>query len=1075
MFVHLRTHSYYSFLRGVSSPEELVLAAVRDDMVALALTDYASMTGAIEFYRAAEENGIHPILGMEVPVRIPSNLISILEQGGRTWDGGTEDIKGWTTDILVLLAEDLDGWRSLCRLSSKLGMATTTGFQDELSLKNLAEENAGLVCICGGKRGVFSRLFQRGDQVSIKKYLNRMHGLFNGRLYVALEYQESGDKDVSARLVALADELSIPAVATQDIYYVSPEEEKIQQLVTAMRLNQPLAGLPVRAFALPRSHFLTQSEMAERFANYPEAIKVTSEIAERCQVKLPLGEILFPEIDLPGGENAMQVLRKKAEEGARFRYGQITPDVWSRLEHELQVIDDSGYASIFLVMEEIIQFARENSIPVSSRGSAASSLVAHCLGITDPDPLALNLYFERFLNPARSSPPDIDTDLCSRRRDEVIDFVYERFGKQRVAMVCTINCFRRRSALREVAKAYGLPQKEIKNLVDRLPRRGWGPPDRVTQQLQPYEELKSVFPLPVHQSILSDAEEILGNPRHLSIHPGGIVIAPGAITDFIPTQLATKGVVITQFDLDAIEQMGLVKIDLLGIRGLTVLNDVGQGILDNLDERISFSSDEYIHQIIGKANNSLDILEAIPEVDQATAELVRTGGTIGCFQIESPGMRATLRDIQASSKDDIMAALALYRPGPLTGGLKNAFVRRHLGQEEVKHLDPALSCLLKDTYGVILYQEQVLRIAHELAGLSLADADLLRRAMSHFDPGKQMQTLKEKFIAGAYQRNGVPENVADRIWEMMAAFAGYGFPKAHAASYAQVAWRSAWCKTHFTALFMAAVLANWGGYYRQSVYLTEARRLGLAVRPPHINFARREFSLSYIGGEPILYMGLDQVRDLTKQTQKRIMQERPFHSMADFLTRVDPRPGEAENLVKAGALQGMGTVPRLLDQMSTGGWRRGQLPLFDMSDSGLNHGSDESLFDEDWSIEEKVAAQETILGVGLDAHPLELVSERIHRAGAITTSEAVEMIGKQVRVAGMRQTWRRGGTNKGERLYVMSLEDLDGMLNVVIFNDVYRRVRREISGSGPYVVEGQMELDQRSGEPYLRLEKIWRL
>jgi DNA polymerase III alpha subunit len=382
---------------------------------------------------------------------------------------------------------------------------------------------------------------------------------------------------------------------------------------------------------------------------------------------------------------------------------------------------------------------------------------------------------------------------------------------------------------------------------------------------------------------------------------------------------------------------------------------------------------------------------------------------------------------------------------------------------------------LKDTYGVILYQEQVLRIAHELAGLSLADADLLRRAMSHFDPGKQMQTLKEKFIAGAHERNSVPEKVADRVWEMMAAFAGYGFPKAHAASYAQVAWRSAWCKTHFTALFMAAVLANWGGYYRQSVYLTEARRLGLAVRPPHVNFARREFSLSYVDGDPVLYMGLDQVRDLTKQTQKRIMRLQPFSSLSDFLTRADPRPGEAENLVKVGALYGMGTIPRLLDQLSTGGWQRGQLQLFEMPDTILSPGSDELPMEDDWSIEERVAAQESILGVGIDAHPLELVRERIRRAGAITTLRAIEMIGKQVRVAGMRQTWRRGSTNTGERLYVMSLEDLEGMLNVVIFSDAYQRVRREISGSGPYVVEGQMELDQRVGEPYLRLEKIWRL
>jgi DNA polymerase III alpha subunit len=308
---------------------------------------------------------------------------------------------------------------------------------------------------------------------------------------------------------------------------------------------------------------------------------------------------------------------------------------------------------------------------------------------------------------------------------------------------------------------------------------------------------------------------------------------------------------------------------------------------------------------------------------------------------------------------------------------------------------------------------------------------------------------------------------------MMAAFAGYGFPKAHAASYAQVAWRSAWCKTHFPAVFMAAVLANWGGYYPQRVYLTEARRMGLSLRPPHVNYAQREFSLYDIDGEPVLFMGLDQVRDLTKRTQKRIMRLRPFSSHLDFLTRVDPRPGEAENLVKVGALRGMGSIPNLLDHLSTGGWRRGQPPLFEMDKTILNANSNEMLGEADWSIEERVAAQETILGAGIDAHPLELASESITKAGAVTTVEAAAMVGQRVRVAGMRQTWRRGSTNKGERLYVMSLEDLEGILNVVIFPEVYNRLRREISGSGPYVVEGQVDIDQRVGEPYLRVEIIW--
>ncbi len=489
-------------------------------------------------------------------------------------------------------------------------------------------------------------------------------------------------------------------------------------------------------------------------------------------------------------------------------------------------------------------------------------------------------------------------------------------------MVSTINTFRERSALRESAKACGLPPAKISELVERLPYRWWGPSGDEEKARHPFEELRQAFPAAqVHQA-LDFAALVLGRPRHLSIHPGGVVISPGSMHELTATQMTPKGLRITQLDLRSIEYLGLVKIDLLGIRGLSVLGDVENALR-------------------AQAQQGLTVLQpekpapgSPPPVDEEVSDMLQQGRTIGCFQIESPGMRATLREINARSLDDIMVALALYRPGPLTGGLKRAFVERYRAQQRgldpnVEHLHPSLEPLLADTYGVILYQEQVLRIAHELGGLSVADADLLRRAMSHFDPGKQMQTLKEKFIAGAFERNQVPLENAERIWDLMAAFAGYGFPKAHAASYAQVAWRAAWCKTHHPDLFMAAVLANWGGYYSQRVYLNEARRLGLNLREPHINHARREFSVQYLDGSPVLFMGLDQVRDLGARTQQRILQERPFHSLADFLVRVDPRVAEVENLIQIGALQGLGGIPYLLEQFRSQSWKSRQFPLFE--------------------------------------------------------------------------------------------------------------------------------------------------
>jgi DNA polymerase III alpha subunit len=447
------------------------------------------------------------------------------------------------------------------------------------------------------------------------------------------------------------------------------------------------------------------------------------------------------------------------------------------------------------------------------------------------------------------------------------------------------------------------------------------------------------------------------------------------------------------------------------------------------------------------------------------AEVVRNGKTIGCFQIESPGMRATLRESQADSVDNVMVALALFRPGPLTGGLKDAFIRRHLGQETVEHIHPALATILEETHGVFLYQEQVLRVAHELAGFSIAESDLLRRAMSHFDPGKRMQMLKEKFILESGRLKQIPAEVAERIWDMMAAFAGYGFPKAHSASYAQTAWRSAWCKTYYPAEFMAAVMANWGGYYDQETYLMEARRMNLKLRAPHINYSNAQFSVTYFGGEPNLFMGLDQLRDLTHETQQRIQKLRPFDSLADFLTRAYPRKAEVHNLIMVGALDGLGSIPNLLNDLETGTWKRGQMPLFGAASDPVA----------DWSLEEKAAAQQALLGVNLISHPLDQAAEQLKAAGAISTADAAGRFHQDLRVGGMRQTWRRVETSRGTYLYFMDLIDFEGTLRVAIPDEVYKRYRQELVGRSVLLIEGRLETERESPEPLLKASKVTRL
>lgn len=997
MYIHLTTHTAFSLQEGLLTPADLVQAAQANGMSAIGLTDHNLLTGVIEFVTACKATSIQPIIGLEI----------------RLNDGP-----------LSLFAANLEGWSNLCRLSSAIALRDDPNAP--CSPNTLASHSKELI--------------------ALSDHPEQLKEIFADRLYVNLREPSQAEG-----LSNLADRLALPTVVTHPVYYLTPQQATLQRTLTAVRLNKSITTLPKDAAAPSNAYFLSTQEMEERFKEYPEALAATVEIAERCKFDLPIGRSQMPTVPLPAGVTAAQHLREKAMQGAGKLYGEITPVVQERLDHELQIIARMGFEPIFLIVEDVLNFARQTGVPFSSRGSAASSLVAHCLGITSPDPLRLNLYFERFLNPARTTPPDIDTDLCSRRRDQVIQHVFDTYGADRVAVVGIINRYRPRSALSDIAKAHGLEPSKVRELANQLPHAFWArfATSADGKPSSPFAELRASYSSQTYQAIFDEAEAILKLPRHLSMHPGGVVVAPGALTDLIPVMRSGgKGTIITQLDLESVEVLGLVKIDLLGIRGLTVMGDVAEFIQVSQADRFQ---------------TALAVLDSTPSDDPETAQRIESGGTIGCFQIESPGMRAILREIRARSEDDIMAALALYRPGPLSGGLKAAFVRRFKGQENVKHIHPALAPLLDETFGVILYQEQVLRIANEIASFDLAEADLLRRAMSHFDPGKRMQELKRKFVNQAYERNNIPAEVAERIWEMMAAFAGYGFPKAHAASYAKLGWRSAWCKSHYTAEFMAAVLANWGGFYSQRVYLGEARRIGLIVRPPHINYSSHNFTVNKLDDseQKALFMGLDQVKELTNQTLKRIIRFAPFSSVEDFLTRVDPRAQEAENLARVGALDGLGNIPSILRRLQNRGWQQNQMSLFEWTDSS----------EEDWTLQQKVDAQLELLGASLAAHPLELITDKLTGTGAISTLDAAESIGRRITVAGVQQASHGSRTARGDMLF-LSFEDLQGTLDAILFPEVYRQAKSLISSTKPFLLTGIMEMDTERGEPFLRVEKV---
>ncbi len=1017
MFIHLNAHSHYSLLEALPSPEELAKAAADTGMPALALTDHSMLSGTIEFQLACLKAGVQPILGLEV------------------------DVAGeLRSDQVILLATGVEGWSNLCRISSRLHLREDP--DAPLPTDLLAGNSEELIVISGS----FS---DAGG-----KTLGQIAEVFSQRTYVALRTDLEGGMYSN---VKLAKQLNLPVVAIHPIRLLKPEEAPLLRTLAAIKQNCTIKELPQHHIQNHLPNFLRTAEMLEKFREFPAAIAATEEIAERCRFLLPLGVPHLPKIPLPKGMTQQQALRHKVEQGARRLYKTLTPAIQERLDHELEVIANKGFEPVFLIVEELLNFARDNNVPFSSRGSAGSSLVAHCLGITSPDPLYHNLYFERFLNPARTTPPDIDTDLCSRRRDLVIQHVFEEYGAERVAMVGTINRFRPRSALGDVSKAFGVDPAQARELTATLPYGFFARRDAEEDDEEgkipesPFRELATRFTNPEYKKIFKHADTLLKQPRHLSVHAGGLVIAPAAMTDLVPVMRSgSKGVIITQLDLHSVEALGLVKIDLLGIRGLTVMGDVADAVYSWKRKEVA---------------SPRQVLESIPGEDKETSDRLEKGLTIGCFQIESPGMRATLREIHARTPDDLIVALSLYRPGPITGGMKDDLVRRFKGEEKTVYLHPALEPVLRETYGVVLYQEQVLRIARDLAEMSLTDADLLRRAMSHFDPGRQMQLLKERFLQGAEEKSSIPVDIGERVWELMAAFAGYGFPKAHAASYAQVSWRSAWCKTHFPAEFMAAVMANWGGYYSQRVYLMEARRLGLKVHAPHINHSRREFGVAYPKGDAVLYMGLDQVRDLTGRTIERIQQLHPFQSLEEFMTKIDPRKQEAENLIKVGAMEGLGAIPELLQRVAGGGWKPGQMNLFTQATGSA----------EDWTIENKVEAQQELLGVSVLAHPLDLFAKQVKDANAISTVDAVEKMGQRVTVAGMRMSSHRHKNPKGEWMLFLTLEDLEGMLETIVMPDVYRRVKDVIFTSQPMLLTGTMEMDSSRGEPMLRVEKVDRL
>jgi DNA polymerase-3 subunit alpha len=1006
-FTHLQVHSHLTLLGGTASVAELAAQAAAEGMTHLALTDANALYGAVAFQRACQAAGVRPLLGMTSSVAPPDEWLTPTRQPGSTQRAQPAT----TVGKLVLLAMGPEGYRSLCQLSSRIQARPE---REALAARGLAWQDLeahheGLICLSGGRMGWVERLLRAGDRKAAASYAARLAEIYPGRAYLSIEIHKPADQPIAEELVALGSGVGLRPVAVQPVYCLSPADVSRLRLLAAIDHNVSLAALslstlPVGGDPDADLHWLGASEVMARFAGLPGALATVEEVVARCGPALPSGEPIWPDLKLPEGQTADQVLARLARSGLEATRGpEVPPAVRERLESELSAIAQHGYSPLFLVVADIVRFARGAGVPVNTRGSVANSLVAYCTGITNVDPIAHELLFERFLNPARADLPDIDLDFCSRQRDRVLEYVRRTYGPEKVALVSTLSTLQPRGAVRETAKAYGLDEAQVKHLLALLPR-GWHPDPR-RRDPRTVEDVLAALEDPRLREVVQEAYRLLGQPHHLSVHPGGVVITPGPLTDVVPVQWAPKGFLITQFDHGDVEAIGLPKIDLLGIRALTVLAET--------------------ERLVQRHHDPDFRLTAIPMDDALTGDLLARAETIGVFQCESEGARRTLRQLRARTVRDLAVANAFFKPGPATGGMAQAFVRRYRGEEPVQFLHPALAPILGSTQGILLFQEQVLRVAREIAGLSWAQADQLRRGMGHFGH-EEMAAMSAAFLGGCQRPQpegpGLSHAQAETLWEQVLAFAGYGFNQGHATSYAMVSYHSAYLKAHWPDAFLCARLAEWGGFHHPAIYMAEAVRLGLAVRPPHVNHSGSRFTLGWDGVQGVLWMGLGQVRDLRRASVRTIVAERerqPFTDLRDLLRRVPLQHKEAIHLIQCGALDGLAESRAALlaeaEEIQQAGSAL-QLPFaFARSVVAPKPPA------------QRLAWERHLLGQPVSVHPLEGVQLPDH----VPLRQLPEMAGQRVTTAGVRLPGWTGGQGfflgDGETFVVAKARSADGM------------------------------------------------
>src|SRR5438128_1995167 len=1069
-FVHLHLHTDYSMLDGACDVEKLVDRVKELGMPAVAMTDHGNIFGAVSFVNAAHKAGIKPIVGCE---------LYICKKDDHNIERTPPDND--TYNHLLVLAENEEGYRNLVKITSE---ASLHGFyyKPRVSKKFLAEHSRGLIGLSGCLKGEVAERLMEGKYAAAREAAAGFGDMF-GRGNFYLKIQDQGlemEHRIHSKLFRLQKDLGLPLVATNDSHYLCEDDAHAQDVMVCIQTGKSIQDTNRMKFQGTEFYVKSHDEMYQVFKDAPDVLARTLDIAERCHVRLEKVSNPFPHFDVPAGytldsyfehvtregfARRAEFIREAASSG-KLKHGMAEYE--QRLARELAIIQQMKFSGYFLIVWDFIRYAREHDIPVGpGRGSAAGSLVSYALGITDIDPLQHELLFERFLNPERISMPDIDIDFCMNRRGEVIDYVTRKYGRDNVAQIITFGTMAAKAAIKDVGRAMDVPYSDVDRIAKMVPTTLNIKLETAIKESpalqQAYENDKQI------RELLDTAKKLEGLVRNAGVHAAGVVISPRPLTELVPLHKTKNDEIVTAFDMVAIEKMGLLKMDFLGLTTLTILDDTIKLIRQTRGEQV--------------------VLDGIPLHDHTTYEKVfHSGLTSGVFQFESHGMRDVLRRYKPDSIEDLTALNALYRPGPIQGGMIDDFIDRKHGRKRIEYELPELQQILQETLGVIVYQEQVMQIANSLAGYSLGEADLLRRAMGK-KIASEMAAQRERFVTGAVQR-GYPPKKVEKIFDLMAQFAGYGFNKSHSAAYALLAYQTAYLKTHYPVEFMAALLTSVTGNTDDVVkYINECREMGIAVEPPDINVSDANFTPH----ESAIRFGLAAVKNVGHNAIESIVAGRKklgrYRDIYEFAGSVDlrlPNKRVLESLIKSGAMDALGRRAQLMAvldkaieraQKTQRDAESGQHGLFGVfQEEEVQNHIDRLPETPDWDEHQRLAAEKEILGFFITGHPLEKYREKLEDLRALNTQEISAMkssTGKDenITTAGMITNLRVLKSKKGDFYAQGSLEDMAGSIDMLVFPQAYRKLQEKVRLQVHVLIRGGVRIEE-GANPKLTVNDI---